>query len=371
MLQKLQMEPSLIQKMQLVGRIKVAELLSIPEPEFEQYIKQVERDPLFLTLKNKYRIISYRKFYEVKDKEPLEFKEESIAGEAETDLQELLDGNFEVLPLLKKIGKIVGEDTFRKILEGENNIKSIIKKCNLSSHEEKIFREFIDRFQLRQIINSSSFPSSTSPQYSRFFLIARIEKENGDLFIRPANKDSYLIRGRYQINHDRFKKLVEVGKIKKADIDEIVKLFKKIDLINHRTTTIYQILCCLKDVQRKFFQSGNILDIVPFTQTQLASWLNLNPSTVSRAIAGKSILTPQGEERPIKFFFSRRWIKNLIRKVIIQEKEEIKKKVLLAPLTDESIQERLMKYYGIYISRRTVSKYRKLLNIPPSHLRYS
>lgn len=369
MVQRLEIRQSMTQKLQLVGRIKVAELLAIPESEFEQYIKEVEREPLFAILKNKYRIISYRGFRDVKVKKPLEFKEEVVAGEMDAGIEKLLDENPQTLSLLKRIGKTVGEEDFRMVLEGRKDAKYIIKKCALSPPEEKIFLEFINRFQLGKIINSP--PSFTPSQHSRFFLIASIEKEKDGLVIYPVKEDSYLIRGKYQINYDRFKEFVDTGKIKKSEVGKITELFKKLDLINRRTTTIYQILHCLKNIQRAFFESGNLLDIVPFTQSELARWLGLNPSTISRAIVGKSILTPQGEERPIKFFFSRRWIKNLLRKVIIQEREEIKRGSLSIPLTDDLIQERLVKFYGVYISRRTVSKYRKLLNIPSSRLRYN
>jgi len=368
MVQKLELAQNMTQKLQLklIGKIKVAEFLSIPEPDFEFYIQKVEKSPLFITLKEKYRIISYRKFYDVRDNRIPEFREETIAAQSEVEMEKLLS-DPSVLDLLKRIGKVIGEESFREVLAGKVGIKQVIRKCSLSPSEAEIFQEFIYKLQLQEIINPSS--SFTPSQYSRFFLIASFEWEGDDLVIRPVKEESYLIKGKYQINYHRFKELVDAGKIKRSEINKIEEIFKKLDMINRRTTTIYRILHHLKELQLPFFKSGNLLDLVPCSQSELARSLNLHPSTVSRAIANKSILTPQGEEKPVKFFFSRRWIKNLLRKIILEEKEEIKKGTLSCSLTDDLIQKKMIEDYGINLSRRSISKYRKMLKIPPSHQR--
>lgn len=369
MVQKIELRQNMTQKLQLklIGKIKVAEFLSIPESDFEFYIKKVEENPWFITLKEKYRIISYRKFCDVRNNKIPRFREETVARQSEVEIEELLL-DPSLFDLLKRIGKVIGEENFREVLTGKVGIKQVVEKCGLSFSQATLFREFIDKFQLQQIINPSPSPAPSS--HSRFFLIASLEWEKDNLVIRPVKEESYLVKGKYQINYPRFEQMVDRGKIKRSEINKIVELFKKLEMINRRTTTIYRILYHLKELQRPFFQSGNLLDLVPFSQSELARCLNLHPSTVSRAITNKSILTPYGEEKPLKFFFSRCWIKNLIGKIILEEKERLREGNLSSPLTDELIQEKIMEDYAINLSRRSISKYRKMLKIPPSHHRY-
>lgn len=369
MIQKLEMVQNMSQRLQLklIGKIKVAEFLSIPESDFESYIKEVEENPLFIALKEKYRIISYRKFYDVKNSRVPQLKEETLPDQNEVEMENLLS-DPSIFDLVRRIGKIIGEKSFREVLIGEISINQVIKRCSLSLSEAKIFREFVDKFQLQQIINPSF--SFTPSRYSRFFLIASFEWEKNELVIRPLKEENYLIKGKYQVNYRKFQELVDTGKIKHSQMNKVMEIFKQLDMINRRITTIYRVLHHLKEIQRSFFKSGNPLDLLPFSQSELARCLNLSPSTVNRAIANKSILTPQGEERPIKFFFSRRWAKNLIKKIILEEKKKIQEGSLSFPLTDELIRKRIIEVYRISLSRRSVSKYRKVLKIPSSHQRY-
>jgi len=371
MIQRLELTQNMSQKLQLklVGKIKVAEFLSVPEPDFEFYIKEVEQNPLFTTLKDRYGIIRYRKFFGVKNTNTVEFKEELAEGQSDIEMEGLLS-DPSVFALIRKIGESVGEDTFRKMLYGDVSIKEVVKKCNLCLPEEKIFKRFIDKLQLQQMISSTSSLASFSYR-PRFFLIAAFVWEKDNLIIHPVKHESYLVKGKYQVNYDKFDKLIEEGVIKRCEVDKAVKLFKRLDMINRRTTTIYRILNHLREFQHPFFKSGNVLDLLPLSQSELARELNLSPSTVSRAIARKSLLTPQGEEKPIKFFLSKGWAKNLVKKVILKEKREIQEGILSSPLTDEQIQKRISEDYGINLSRRSIAKYRKVLNIPPSHQRKS
>jgi len=366
MLQRLKIQQNLAHKLQLklVGKIKVAEFLSIPENDFELYVRQVEKDPLFINLKEKYRIITYRKFYDVRYKKVPEIRDNNMVKN-ETGMGEFFPDQS-VLDLLKKIGETVGEESFKKILDGRISIKEVIRRCNLSLPEEKVFQDFLNNFHLQQIVNPSC--SAFSPPRSRFFLIASFEWEKDELFIRPLKEESYLVKGRYQINYDKFGELISKREIKKEQINKIEEIFKKLEMINRRTTTIYRILRYLKELQRPFFKSGNLIDLLPSSQSEVARSLGVHPSTVSRALFGKSILTPQGDERSLKFFFSRRWTGNLIKKVILREKQKATQG-FYSPLTDELIREKIIEDYGINLSRRTVSKYRKALKIPPSYLR--
>ncbi|MBC7188626.1 hypothetical protein H5U35_00190, partial [Candidatus Aerophobetes bacterium] len=199
------------------------------------------------------------------------------------------------------------ERKFCQIISGEKKAGDLLKGYNFSPLEIKKFEEFIDRFHLEKMLNPDGF--DLSPPGRNLFLIAAFEWEGDNLVIHPVKEESYLIKGRYKINYQKFEMLITERKIEKSKIDRILELFRQIDMINRRTTTIYRILECLKEIQLTFFKSADPLDLFPFSQSELARRLKLHPSTVARAISGKSILTPQGEERALEFFFSRSWAK--------------------------------------------------------------
>ena len=110
----------------------------------------------------------------------------------------------------------------------------------------------------------------------------------------------------------------------------------------------------------------------PMTMAQIAEVVGVHETTVSRAVSGKYMDTPQGVIE-MKYFFtsgiattsglgmSNASVKELIGGMV---KEEDTGK----PLSDEEIVKALAQK-GVIIARRTVAKYRSELNILPSHLR--
>jgi RNA polymerase sigma-54 factor len=123
--------------------------------------------------------------------------------------------------------------------------------------------------------------------------------------------------------------------------------------------------------QPLFFTRG-FSQLRPLRLKDIAERLSLHESTISRAVHGKYLKTPQGT-LPYKSFFSQKIetedgegesqksIMERIRSMIA--KEDPRK-----PLGDESIAKNL-KEEGITLARRTVAKYRETLKILPTHLR--
>lgn len=140
--------------------------------------------------------------------------------------------------------------------------------------------------------------------------------------------------------------------------------------IEQRRMTIYNVVGSILKYQEEFFKEGKKA-LKPLTLKEVAIDIDVHESTVSRAINGKYIQTPQGLFE-LKYFFSSgissqkgdmssTSIKAIINDII--EKEDSKK-----PLSDQKITN-ILKEKGISISRRTVAKYRDELNIPSSTLR--
>jgi len=367
----MEVRQNISQKLKLIGKMKFGQFLSLSEDKFKTYLKEIEAHPLFQELKDKYHLIGYRKFRDVSAKPSfLELKEELIPQDDGIDVEALLEKNPEALTVLKKVGSAMGPKQFADFLYGgQFEIREIVETSRLSREEAQIFKSFIDKFQIQSILGSSSLSPSAAPASPGFFKIVSIERRGNELIICPLEKESYLIKGRYFINYNRFEKLIAEKKFTRNWINKISALFKKLNLINRRTTTLYQVIYHIKEIQRKFFESENPEDLVPLTQSELARRIGVYPSSISRAIAGKSILTPRGEEKPLKFFFSKKRVQNFLLEVLAEERKRIKKGILSRPLSDEEIKRWLEKQYGVSMSRRTVCKYRKVLGVPPSHRR--
>lgn len=141
--------------------------------------------------------------------------------------------------------------------------------------------------------------------------------------------------------------------------------------IHQRQDTITRIAQEIVQRQRDFMEHG-IAQLKPMTMVQVAEVVGVHETTVSRAVSGKYMETPQGVFE-MKFFFtsgvqtdsgvdmSNTSVKNSLLQLV--EGEDKSK-----PLSDEELVAR-MRAAGIQIARRTIAKYRSELNILPSHLR--
>jgi RNA polymerase sigma-54 factor len=141
--------------------------------------------------------------------------------------------------------------------------------------------------------------------------------------------------------------------------------------LHQRQQTILNIAKEIVKRQREFMEKG-VAFLKPMTMVQVAEVVGVHETTVSRAVSGKYIETPQGVFEMKYFFTSGIPTGNgaAISNTSVKEKiaEMIKREDPLKPLSDEEIVKRL-KADGIVIARRTVAKYRSELNILPSHLR--
>lgn len=151
---------------------------------------------------------------------------------------------------------------------------------------------------------------------------------------------------------------------------ESAKFF--IDAIQQRQSTIELICREIVRRQKDFFHKG-VEGLKPLRMQEVADTVGVHISTVSRAISGKYIQTPQGIFE-LKFFFtggtlnqsgeveSQTAIKEKISEIVVHEDRR-------HPLSDDEIAKILHEKNGLPIARRTVTKYRKALKIPPSNLR--
>ncbi len=129
--------------------------------------------------------------------------------------------------------------------------------------------------------------------------------------------------------------------------------------LQQRNHTLRRLMEMIATEQRNFILGGDG-DLRPLTRSRVARALGVHESTVSRAVAGKSIALPNGRIVPLAKFFDRSLsVRDQVRRIIESETH---------PLTDDEIAARLAEE-GVQVARRTVAKYRNMLGILPAHLR--
>jgi RNA polymerase sigma-54 factor len=96
------------------------------------------------------------------------------------------------------------------------------------------------------------------------------------------------------------------------------------------------------------------------TRAKIAEGIGVHESTISRAVAHKSVELPDGRIIPLSRFFDRSLsVRDRIKEIIQDEKK---------PLTDDEIS-LMLKKEGIKVARRTVAKYRSIEGILSARLR--
>ena len=142
--------------------------------------------------------------------------------------------------------------------------------------------------------------------------------------------------------------------------------------VEQRNSTTLKISAEIIRQQTDFLEKG--LDYLkPLSLRDVAQAVSMHESTVSRVTTGLLIATPRGG-MPLKSFFSvniasrdsendpsAAAVRNMVKRLISQEQPG-------KPLSDEAIS-KLISDQGIDLARRTVAKYREMLNIPSSSQR--
>jgi RNA polymerase sigma-54 factor len=200
-----------------------------------------------------------------------------------------------------------------------------------------------------------------------------------DVTVEKVDGDYQIVLNNEQIPHLRisniYKDIIAQGnngaEVKDYIRDKIRNGKFLIRSIHQRQQTISNIAHQIVSRQRDFFEHGPS-DLKPMTMAEVADAVGVHETTVSRAVSGKYMATPQGIFE-MKYFFTSGYqtatgesmsntsVKEAILDLVKHEDGN-------APLSDQQLVE-ILTERGIPIARRTVAKYRTELNILPSHMR--
>ena len=254
-------------------------------------------------------------------------------------------------------------------------------------HYEKLLQKFdVSKDQLRKAIDeierlnpkpggSYSGNLKMTEHVVPDFTIRIIEGEL-DLTLNGRNAPELHVSKDYQDMLKTYKDTSEKSNSQKDAVQFIKQKLDSakwfIDAIKQRSETLFVTMNAIMHYQEEFFLDGDETKLRPMILKDIADLVGLDISTVSRVANSKYVDTPYGTKL-IKDYFSESMtndqgeevstieIKNILQQVI--ENEDKKK-----PYPDDKLAELLLEK-GYPIARRTIAKYRELLDIPVARLR--
>ncbi len=261
------------------------------------------------------------------------------------------------------------------------------------SLEYRIIRDFMNELGKRRIPDiARGTGQSIEEVQAALARIARLEPRPGraflpdtdqfvlpEVFVQKSGDDFVVTTNDEQIPHLRisntYKDLMARGG-NSAEVQDYIRdkiragkfLIKS---LHQRQQTILNIAREIVQRQREFMEKG-VAHLKPMNMAQIADVVGVHETTVSRAVSGKYMQTPQGIFE-MRFFFtaglhtatgadvSNASVKDMIAEIFKRENPA-------KPLADQEVV-KMIAEKGITIARRTVAKYREELGILPSNLR--
>ena len=273
-----------------------------------------------------------------------------------------LDEAFDVIHNLEPYG--VGAYSLEECLKLQLKVKNLIDDKLFLFIENYLYLLADKKYDLikeklnindEQLFNYIDIIKSLNPIPSRGYSVGKIKKIIPDILLETKKDDVF-----YEINRAS---IPQINVKDKINDKYYKKLNEIVSCIEKRFETLDKIMEIIIREQKSFFLSQgketNTLKI-----SDVASELNLSPSTVSRAVKEKYIKTDFG-------IISLRKLFNLDSTVFLYQQkilEYIENENKEEPLSDQDIVN-LLEKEGIKIARRTVTKYREKLGYKSSHKR--
>jgi RNA polymerase sigma-54 factor len=261
------------------------------------------------------------------------------------------------------------------------------------SLEYRIVRDYMEALGKRRIPEIARGTGCTVEEAQEAMgRIARLEPRPGraflpdanqyvlpEVFVQKAGNDFIVTTNDEHIPHLRISNIYKDLMSQGGNTAEVKNYIREkiragkflIKSLHQRQQTILNIGKQIVKRQRDFMEMG-VAHLKPLIMAQVAEAVGVHETTVSRAVSGKYMQTPQGVFE-MKYFFtgglqtasgenvSNTSVKDMIAEIF---KEEDPAK----PLSDHEVV-KMLSQKGIVIARRTVAKYRLELNILPSNLR--
>jgi len=267
----------------------------------------------------------------------------------------------------------------------------------LTSYFEEFVKKHYEKLIARLQVSEEDFREAIAE-------IRRLAPKPGNLYVEGGTDTTpYIIPdfildyqdGRFQLSLNSYnvpevrinRRYVEMirdmvtpdGSVRDKDREAIQFVKSKIDsakwfisAIKQRHDTLMRTMQTILDYQQEYFKDGDRSKLRPMILKDIADRTGLDVSTISRVVNSKYVQTQFGIIL-LKSLFSEAMqtesgeevssyeIKNILQQCIDDEDKR-------RPLTDETLMD-ILNAKGYRIARRTVAKYREMLNIPVARLR--
>lgn len=264
--------------------------------------------------------------------------------------QNLLDNNLKLL--LKNLTILANE-----------NIFSISKKLKIDKEKLKDSLDLLKRCSAAPIDTDGDLISNiNSPD-----IIVEKDKNEWIVSLNEETLPKVIVLTGYWEELSRKKLSKEDKKYLSANFLAGKGLVKALE---QRASTILKVAKEIIKKQEKFLDQG-VMGLRPLKLKDIAEELDIHESTVSRITNSKTIYTPRGTY-DLKFFFSKSL--NTLSNDDGLSSKVVKEKIIQLINNEEKVLSdnklsKLLKEEGINVARRTVTKYREEMTLPPSHQR--
>lgn len=254
-------------------------------------------------------------------------------------------------------------------------------------HYEKIAREMnISEAELKsgidEILKLNPRPGDTSSQGTRSaqHIIPDFIIQNHDgkleLTLNSRNAPELKISRDYREMLDHYSKDKKNSKSNKDAIQFVKSKLDSakwfIDAMKQRQHTLFETMRTIMEYQHEYFMEGDQRKLKKMVLRDIAEKIGMDISTVSRVANSKYVQTPFGTFL-LKSFFSEGLQTESGEEVSSKEVKQILFDTISAedkrrPMTDDALTA-ILNEKGYNIARRTVAKYREMLDIPVARLR--
>lgn len=347
--------PKVLQRTILLGRVKMAQAIRMPESEWAKLLSEIEKDRLFQELLSAQtghqKIIQYKRFGRSGIAGQFyEMQETRVVGGSGETLEALLVQKKSLLKLIEKIG----QDNFEKHFlyrEGSESLESMANICGINLDEARKIQDFIlDMSVQAEFYHPSSIDS---PNLVKPTLVGRIVK-NEDGTYSVSFFSPHLARGQYEINREGVKNWQKKRKLNRQEAAKIRRYIGILELSNLKQGAFWRVMEYLLVLQKDYLDTQDESKMSPVSLRKVARHLQFAPSTISRVMGNKSILLPWEREALLLDLMpgQRRVVLSILEKKLMALKK---------PMTDAQMAKIIADEHGVKVSRRTITACRHII----------
>lgn len=316
----------------------------------------------------------FKRWVEVKELEDILQKLQQLdpAGIGARNIRECL-----LLQLQRMNKKRPDVKTAIRVLEehfqdlGSRNMDKIMSHLNIEEDELKIIFQLLASLKMKPITESSETFQANQQIMPDFIINLNGDKLEVSLYRERSS--SLHINQSWMENVKTNEKNHHTDKATRQYLRSKLNAAQWfVSAIKQRESTMLRVVKAIVSLQHDYFMEGDIKLIKPMILKNIAEIVGVDISTVSRITCNKYISTPFGTLLLKEVFtegiinqhgetISNRVIQTAIEEVIETEDKQ-------KPFTDQQLVT-ILSQKGFSIARRTVAKYRELLQIPVAQMR--